>query len=176
MQTMFAVCRDLVRDLQGSGKLYRHESRYKHFRAIPLIWPPSASHMGPTSFHAGTDTARLTAGPVVFYLGAICVALYCTAATIIRQIIGIHRRREIPFPAIGYTFALLTLVSGALHLFVAMDRGTRHRTRRLRTGPHHGLRGHGGDLIDTVQPDPQELRMTTPFRSTPPDSPGRSRC
>ena len=49
-------------------------------------------------FSAGTDTARLTAGPVVFYLGAICVALYCTAATIIRQIIGTpHRRREIPF-------------------------------------------------------------------------------
>ena len=65
-------------------------------------------------FAAGTDAARLTAGPVVFYLGSICIALYCTAATIIRQIIGTYTAAaKYLFPAIGYTFAMLTLISGA---------------------------------------------------------------
>ena len=65
-------------------------------------------------FAAGTDAARLTAGPVVFYLGSICIALYCTAATIIRQIIGTYTAAaKYLFPAIGYAFAVLTLVSGA---------------------------------------------------------------
>ena len=65
-------------------------------------------------FAAGTDAARLTAGPVVFYLGSICIALYCTAATIIRQIIGTYTAAaKYLFPAIGYTFAVLTLISGA---------------------------------------------------------------
>ena len=66
-------------------------------------------------FAAGSDPSRLTAGPVVFFLGSICVALYCTAATIIRQIIGTYTAAaKYLFPAIGYTFALLTLVSGRL--------------------------------------------------------------
>lgn len=65
-------------------------------------------------FSAGTDAARLTAGPVVFYLGSICIALYCTAATIIRQIIGTYTAAaKYLFPAIGYAFAVLTLISGA---------------------------------------------------------------
>lgn len=64
---------------------------------------------------SGDDPSRLTAGPVVFFLGSICVALFCTAATIIRQIIGSYKRADrIVFPAIGYTFAVLTLIAGLL--------------------------------------------------------------
>ena len=51
------------------------------FRAIPLAMAAFCFAYGAYIFAAGTDAARLTAGPVVFYLGAICVALYCTAAT-----------------------------------------------------------------------------------------------
>ena len=84
------------------------------FRAIPLAMAAFCFAYGAYIFSAGTDAARLTAGPVVFYLGSICIALYCTAATIIRQIIGTYSTAaKYIFPAIGYTFALLTLVSGA---------------------------------------------------------------
>ena len=45
---------------------------------------------GACVYAAGDDPARLTAGPVIFFLGSICTALYCTASTIIRQIIGTY--------------------------------------------------------------------------------------
>ena len=84
------------------------------FRAIPLAMAAFCFAYGAYIFAAGTDAARLTAGPVVFYLGSICIALYCTAATIIRQIIGTYTAAaKYLFPAIGYTFAMLTLISGA---------------------------------------------------------------
>ena len=84
------------------------------FRAIPLAMAAFCFAYGAYIFSAGTDAARLTAGPVVFYLGAICIALYCTAATIIRQIIGTYTAAaKYLFPAIGYAFAVLTLISGA---------------------------------------------------------------
>lgn len=84
------------------------------FRAIPLAMAAFCFAYGAYIFAAGTDAARLTAGPVVFYLGSICIALYCTAATIIRQIIGTYTAAaKYLFPAIGYTFAVLTLISGA---------------------------------------------------------------
>ncbi len=64
-------------------------------------------------FSAGDDPARLTAGPVVFFLGSICVALYCTAATIIRQIIGTYTEAaKYLLPTIGYAIALMTLICG----------------------------------------------------------------
>ena len=53
------------------------------FRAIPLAMAAFCFAYGAYIFAAGTDAARLTAGPVVFYLGSICIALYCTAATVI---------------------------------------------------------------------------------------------
>lgn len=87
------------------------------FRAIPLAMAAFCFAYGAYIFASGGDTARLTAGPVVFYLGSICIALYCTAATIIRQIIGTYSdAAKYIFPAIGYTFAVLTLISGVLIL------------------------------------------------------------
>ena len=84
------------------------------FRTIPLAMAAFCFAYGAYIFAAGTDAARLTAGPVVFYLGSICIALSCTAATIIRQIIGTYTAAaKYLFPAIGYTFAMLTLISGA---------------------------------------------------------------
>lgn len=83
------------------------------FRAIPLVMAAICFAFGAYIFAAGDDVSRLTAGPVVFYLGSICVALYCTAATIIRQLIGTYSTAaKYIFPAIGYTFTLLTIISG----------------------------------------------------------------
>ncbi len=83
------------------------------FRAIPLAMAAFCFAYGAYIYSAGSDVARLTAGPVVFFLGSICVALYCTAATIIRQIIGTYNEAaKYIFPVIGYAFAFSTLVCG----------------------------------------------------------------
>ncbi|MCM1302471.1 MAG: DUF2776 domain-containing protein [Alistipes senegalensis] len=88
------------------------------FRAIPLAMAALCFAYGAYVFGTGDAPARFTAGPVVFFLGAICIALYCTAATIIRQIIGTYTAAaKYLFPALGYMCALLTLVCGILILF-----------------------------------------------------------
>lgn len=85
------------------------------FRGIPLAMAAFCFAYGAYVFAAGSDPSRLTAGPVVFFLGAICIALYCTAATIIRQIIGTYTpAAKYLFPALGYLAALVTIVCGIL--------------------------------------------------------------
>ena len=99
------------------------------FRAIPLAMAAFCFAYGAYIYSSGSDAARLTAGPVVFFLGSICVALYCTAATIIRQIIGTYSAAaKYLFPAVGYTFAILTLVCGIfiLHSHAAGSLVTGH--------------------------------------------------
>ena len=83
------------------------------FRAIPLAMAAFCFAYGAYVFAAGDDPSRLTAGPVLFFLGSICVALYCTAATIIRQIIGTYTAAaKYLFPAIGYAVAAMTVICG----------------------------------------------------------------
>ena len=80
------------------------------FRAIPLAMAAFCFAYGAYVFAAGDDPSRLTAGPVLFFLGSICIALYCTAATIIRQIIGTYTAAaKYLFPAIGYAVAAMTV-------------------------------------------------------------------
>ena len=87
------------------------------FRGIPLAMAAFCFAYGLYIVSAGDDPNRLTAGPVVFFLGSICMALYCTAATIIRQIIGtFNETAKYLFPVIGYAFATMTLVCGVLIL------------------------------------------------------------
>ena len=57
------------------------------FRAIPVVMAFICFFLGGFIFLYGDDGAREVAGPVVFFLGSICLALYATAATIIRQLI-----------------------------------------------------------------------------------------
>lgn len=98
------------------------------FRAIPLVMAAFCFGYGAYIYAAGDDPSRLTAGPVIFFLGSICVALYCTAATIIRQIIGTYTQAaKYLFPAIGYMFALLTIICGVFIL-------TSHMTGSFVTG------------------------------------------
>ena len=57
------------------------------FRAIPLAMALFCFGYGAFIYGYGDAGNRVVAGPVVFSLGMICIALFCTAATIIRQII-----------------------------------------------------------------------------------------
>lgn len=83
------------------------------FRGIPLAMAAFCYAYGAYIFAAGDDPSRLTAGPIVFFLGSICVALYCTAATIIRQLIGTYTdAAKYIFPAIGYAFGFITIICG----------------------------------------------------------------
>lgn len=83
------------------------------FRAIPLVMALICIFFGWFVYETGDDSARLTAGPVIFFLGSICIALYCTAATIIRQIIGTYRPIfRFVYPFVGYAVAAATLCIG----------------------------------------------------------------
>lgn len=83
------------------------------FRAIPLIMALFCFGYGAFILHTGMDSAKYVAGPVVFSLGMICIALFATAATIIRQIIHTYNPvAKYALPIIGYLAAILTIVYG----------------------------------------------------------------
>lgn len=83
------------------------------FRAIPVVMAFICFCLGGFILMYGDDAAREVAGPVVFFLGAICLALYATAATIIRQLIHkFHPALKYLIPGFGYLVALVTLCMG----------------------------------------------------------------
>lgn len=83
------------------------------FRAIPLLMALFCFGYGAFILNEGTDSAKFVAGPVVFSLGMICIALFATAATIIRQIIHTYNKvAEYALPIIGYLAALMTFICG----------------------------------------------------------------
>ncbi|WP_025068817.1 DUF2776 family protein [Bacteroides gallinarum] len=83
------------------------------FRAIPLLMALFCFGYGTFVLGMGTDPARYVAGPVVLSLGMICIALFATAATIIRQIIHTYSTvAKYALPILGYLAALLTFIYG----------------------------------------------------------------
>lgn len=83
------------------------------FRAIPIVMAFICFFLGGFIFLYGNDAARDVAGPVVFFLGSICLALFATAGTIIRQLI--HTFRPVfkyLLPGFGYLVALVTIAMG----------------------------------------------------------------
>lgn len=83
------------------------------FRAIPLLMALFCFGYGLFVMSYGTDPNRFVAGPVVFSLGMICIALFSTAATIIRQIIGTYGKvSKYLLPGLGYLSAALTIIGG----------------------------------------------------------------
>ena len=83
------------------------------FRAIPLFMALFCFGYGAFVLGMGTDPARYVAGPVVMSLGMICIALFATAATIIRQIIHTYNTvAKYALPVLGYLAALLTFIYG----------------------------------------------------------------
>ena len=79
------------------------------FRAIPLLMALFCFGYGFFVFNYGVDSSRFVAGPVVFSLGFICIALFATAATIIRQIIHTYNNvARFALPILGYLSATIT--------------------------------------------------------------------
>lgn len=87
------------------------------FRFIPLLMALICFFFGGYIFGYGNDEARWVAGPVVFSLGVLCIALFATAATIIRQLIHTYNPvAKYLLPGMGYLFALGTMIWG-IYLF-----------------------------------------------------------
>ena len=83
------------------------------FRAIPLAMAVFCFGYGAFIYGYGDTGNRLVAGPVVFSLGMICIALFCTAATIIRQIIHTYNEAtKYVLPVVGYLAAIITIIGG----------------------------------------------------------------
>lgn len=83
------------------------------FRAIPLAMAVFCFGYGAFIYGYGDAANRMVAGPVVFSLGMICIALFCTAATIIRQIIHTYNETaKWGLPLLGYLAAIVTIIAG----------------------------------------------------------------
>ena len=83
------------------------------FRAIPLAMAIFCFGYGAFIYDYGDAGGRVVAGPVIFSLGMICIALFGTAATIIRQIIHTYNKpAKYALPVIGYLAAIITIIGG----------------------------------------------------------------
>ena len=56
------------------------------FRAIPLAMAAFCFAYGAYVFAAGDDPSRLTAGPVLFFLGSICIAPYASTHSMLASL------------------------------------------------------------------------------------------
>jgi hypothetical protein len=93
------------------------------FRAIPLAMMAVCVGFGVYVWTAGDASGNFVAGRVVTFLGVICLCLFCTAATIIRQLIGNYTSVDrVLYPSIGYLAAAGTAAYGA-YLFVGVGYG-----------------------------------------------------
>jgi len=82
-------------------------------RAIPLAMGAVCLAFGLYVLSGGDDADHFVAGHVNVALTAICIALFTTAATIIRQLV--HRNGKgwaVALPVLGYTVALATMIWG----------------------------------------------------------------
>ena len=87
------------------------------FRAIPLAMGAISLTFGLYVRSGGADGAHLIAGHVLISLTAICIALFTTAAMIIRQLTNTFSRTwMVTLPIIGYAAALATVIWGLLLL------------------------------------------------------------
>jgi hypothetical protein len=83
------------------------------FRAIPVFMALFCFSFGSFVYEDTLFPGRLVAGPVLMALGMICVALFATAATIIRQIINSYNIvAKYTLPILGYGAAIITFLCG----------------------------------------------------------------
>lgn len=83
------------------------------FRLIPLIMGLVTASYGWFVYATGNTPDKILIGIVLISLAAICIALYTTASTIIRQIIGTYNRFAQWFlPLLGYGISLFTIGCG----------------------------------------------------------------
>ncbi|MGW6006876.1 DUF2776 family protein [Oerskovia enterophila] len=83
------------------------------FRAIPLAMGAVCLAFGLYVLSGGDDANHFVAGHVNVALTAICIALFTTAATIIRQLVHRYGRLwAVALPVLGYAVALATMIWG----------------------------------------------------------------
>jgi hypothetical protein len=83
------------------------------FRAIPLAMGAVCLSLGLYVRSSGADASHFVAGHVLISLTAICIALFTTAAMIIRQLTNTFSRSwMILLPFIGYAVALANILWG----------------------------------------------------------------
>lgn len=83
------------------------------FRAIPLLMGAVCLGLGWYVMAGGTDANHFIASHVLISLTAICVALFCTAAVIIRQLTNsFSPALKFGLPMLGYVVAIVTAVWG----------------------------------------------------------------
>lgn len=83
------------------------------FRAIPLIMGAVCLGLGLYVKSGGADANHFVAGHVLISLTAICIALFTTAAVIIRQLTHTFNRSWMfALPIIGYAVAMVTVLWG----------------------------------------------------------------
>jgi hypothetical protein len=83
------------------------------FRAIPLAMGAVCLAFGLYVLSGGDDSNHFVAGHVNVALTAICIALFTTAATIIRQLVHRYGKVwEIVLPVLGYAVAVATMIWG----------------------------------------------------------------
>ena len=95
------------------------------FRAIPLAMAGLCIGLGVDVWTAADQPGNEVAGRVVTFLAAICLCLFCTAATIIRQLI--HRFNNLDrwgYPILGYLSAAGTVTYGVVLRSGATAAGT----------------------------------------------------
>lgn len=87
------------------------------FRAIPLIMALFCFGYGAFIYGYGSGTSRFVAGPVVFSLGMICLALFCMATLLIQQMShSCNRVVKYALPVLGFLAAGVTIIEG-IYLF-----------------------------------------------------------
>jgi len=80
------------------------------FRAIPLLMGAVCLGFGWYVLSGGTDAGHFVAGHVLISLTAICIALFTTAAMIIRQLTNTFAPAwKFVLPILGYTVAAVTM-------------------------------------------------------------------
>ena len=119
------------------------------FRAIPLLMALFCFGYGAFVLHEGLDSAKFVAGPVVFSLGMICIALFATAATITS----------------GYRLPGSRTHSNLwLELYARSCHGKqfRGRTRDLRSRFHHSLCSYHSHSLHPLHPHSRQLGTYRP--------------
>ncbi|MFD7069666.1 DUF2776 family protein [Streptomyces sp. NPDC059913] len=83
------------------------------FRAIPLLMGAVSAALGGYVLAHASGPAAHVAGPVLIFLAAICLCLFATAATIIRQLIGRYTTLDrFLYPVFGFAVSGVTVGYG----------------------------------------------------------------
>lgn len=95
------------------------------FQLIPLIMGAICLSLGLVVRAEGTGASSFVAGNVLIFLTAICVALFTTAVTIIRLLVGTSNRAwRISMPLLGY---IVSAISIGMGIWMFMDAPTPDR-------------------------------------------------